>query len=143
MRVHPTVIASTRIARFCGGRKVRCHKTGVEKFACHNPVETSTAAPSRSMSVIACSQQLTTSSTLSRSGKIVIALSLLVLLVVAMSVVRRHRVPQALAITQVYERAPMGVAWMLWSCADPCAVVLGGAIVRRLRSAAKPLPSGA
>jgi hypothetical protein len=37
----------------------------------------------------------------------------------------------------------MGVAWMLWSCADPCAVVLGGAIVRMLRSRAKPLPSRA
>ncbi len=38
---------------------------------------------------------------------------------------------------------PMGVAWMLWSCGDPCAVVLGGAIVRMLRSGAKPLPSRA
>jgi hypothetical protein len=38
---------------------------------------------------------------------------------------------------------PMGVAWMLWSCAGPCAIVLGAAIVRMLRSAAKPLPSGA
>jgi hypothetical protein len=38
---------------------------------------------------------------------------------------------------------PMGVAWMLWSCAGPCAIVLGGAIVRMVRSAAKPLPSGA
>jgi hypothetical protein len=37
----------------------------------------------------------------------------------------------------------LGVAWMLWQCADPCAVVLGGAIVRMLRSAAKPLPSRA
>jgi hypothetical protein len=37
---------------------------------------------------------------------------------------------------------PMGVAWMLWSCAGPCAIVLGGAIVRMLRSAAKALPSG-
>lgn len=37
----------------------------------------------------------------------------------------------------------MGVAWMLSSCADPCAVVLGGAIVRMLRSAVKPLPSRA
>ena len=37
----------------------------------------------------------------------------------------------------------MGVAWMLWQCADPCAVVLGGAIVRMLRSAVKPLPAGA
>jgi hypothetical protein len=38
---------------------------------------------------------------------------------------------------------PLDVAWMLWSCADPCAVVLGGAIVRMLRSSAKPLPSRA
>jgi hypothetical protein len=37
----------------------------------------------------------------------------------------------------------MGVAWMLWSCADPCALVVGGAIVRMLRSAAKSLPSSA
>ena len=29
---------------------------------------------------------------------------------------------------------PVGMAWMLWSCADACAVVLGGAIVRTLRS---------
>jgi hypothetical protein len=38
---------------------------------------------------------------------------------------------------------PLDVAWVLWSCADPCAVVLGGAIVRMLRSSAKPLPSRA
>jgi hypothetical protein len=38
---------------------------------------------------------------------------------------------------------PMGFAWMLWSCAGPCAIVLGGATVRMLRSAAKPLPSAA
>jgi hypothetical protein len=38
---------------------------------------------------------------------------------------------------------PLDVAWMLWSCADPCAVVLGGAIVRMLRSSAKPRPSRA
>jgi hypothetical protein len=37
----------------------------------------------------------------------------------------------------------LGVAWMLWQCADPCALVLGGAIVRMLRSAAKPVPSRA
>jgi hypothetical protein len=37
----------------------------------------------------------------------------------------------------------MGVAWMLWSSADPCAVVVGGAIVRMLRSGAKSLPSRA
>lgn len=33
---------------------------------------------------------------------------------------------------------PMDVAWMLWQCADPCAIVLGGAIVRMLRSAVNP-----
>jgi hypothetical protein len=38
---------------------------------------------------------------------------------------------------------PPDLAWMLWSCADPCAVVLGGAIVRMLRPSAKPLPSRA
>jgi hypothetical protein len=37
----------------------------------------------------------------------------------------------------------LGVAWMLWQCADPCAVVLGGAIVRMLRSGAKLRASGA
>lgn len=38
---------------------------------------------------------------------------------------------------------PVNAAWVLWSFAGPCAVVLGGAIVRMVRSAAKPLPSGA
>jgi hypothetical protein len=37
MWVDPTVTASTRIARFCLGRKVRCHNEGVEKFALMNP----------------------------------------------------------------------------------------------------------
>ena len=40
-------------------------------------------------------------------------------------------------------RRPVDAAWVLWSFAGPCAIVLGGAIVRMLRSAAKPLPSGA
>ena len=35
------------------------------------------------------------------------------------------------------------VAWILWSCADPLAIVVGGAIVRTRRSAAKALPSAA
>jgi hypothetical protein len=34
----------------------------------------------------------------------------------------------------------IGVASMLWSCVDPCAIVLGGTIVRMLRSAANPPP---
>lgn len=34
-------------------------------------------------------------------------------------------------------------AWMLSSCADPFAIVVGGAIVRTRRSVAKPLPSRA
>jgi hypothetical protein len=38
---------------------------------------------------------------------------------------------------------PIGAAWMLWSFTDPFAIVLGGAIVRTRRSAAKPLPSSA
>jgi hypothetical protein len=36
---------------------------------------------------------------------------------------------------------PMDVAWMLWSCADPLAIVVGGAIVRWRRSAAATQPS--
>ena len=35
----------------------------------------------------------------------------------------------------------MDVAWMLWLCTDPVAIVIGGAIVRRQRSAATTLPS--
>jgi hypothetical protein len=35
----------------------------------------------------------------------------------------------------------MDVGWMLWSCADPFAIVVGGAIVRTRRSAATTLPS--
>ena len=49
----------------------------------------------------------------------------------------------AAASVWVATHGVMGVAGMLWSYADPCAVVLGGAIVRMLRSAAKPLPSRA
>ena len=45
------------------------------------------------------------------------------------------------ALEWVATHRPMDVAWMLWSCADPFAIVVGGAIVRTRRSAAKPLPS--
>jgi hypothetical protein len=47
------------------------------------------------------------------------------------------------ALPWVVIHGPMAVAWMLWSCAGQCAIVLGGGIVRMLRSAAKPLPLGA
>jgi hypothetical protein len=33
--------------------------------------------------------------------------------------------------------------WMLWQCADPLAIIVGGTIVRMRRSAATPLPSDA
>jgi hypothetical protein len=38
---------------------------------------------------------------------------------------------------------PLGVRWMLWSCADSFAIVVGGAIVRTSRSVSATLPSGA
>ncbi|MBZ5680899.1 MAG: hypothetical protein LAO24_12415 [Acidobacteriia bacterium] len=47
------------------------------------------------------------------------------------------------ALVWVATHGPMDFAWMLWSCADPFAIVIGGAIVRTRRSAAKPLPCGA
>jgi Fe2+ transport system protein B len=47
------------------------------------------------------------------------------------------------ALVWVATHGPMDVAWMLWSCADPFAIVIGGAIVRTRRSAATTLPSGA
>ena len=47
------------------------------------------------------------------------------------------------ALVWVAMHQPVDVAWVLWSCADPLAIVIGGAIVRTHRSAAKPLPSGA
>jgi hypothetical protein len=47
------------------------------------------------------------------------------------------------ALVWVATHGPMDVAWMLWSCADPFAIVVGGAIVRTRRSAATTLPSGA
>jgi hypothetical protein len=47
------------------------------------------------------------------------------------------------ALVWIGMHQPIDVAWILWSCADPLAIVLGGAIVRSHRSAAKTLPSGA
>jgi hypothetical protein len=47
------------------------------------------------------------------------------------------------AAVWVAAHRPMDVAWMLWSCADPAAIVVGGAIVRMRRSAAATLPSNA
>jgi hypothetical protein len=47
------------------------------------------------------------------------------------------------ALIWVATHRPLDVAWMLWLFADPFAIVVGGAIVRTRRSAAKPLPSGA
>ena len=37
---------------------------------------------------------------------------------------------------------PVDTAWMLWSLADPFAIVVGGVIVRTRRSAARILPAG-
>lgn len=37
----------------------------------------------------------------------------------------------------------VGIQWMLWSCAGPFAIVVGGVIVRMRRSAATTRPSGA
>ena len=47
------------------------------------------------------------------------------------------------AVVWVAAHRPMDVAWTLWSCADPVAIVVGGAIVRMRRSAAATLPSNA
>jgi hypothetical protein len=46
------------------------------------------------------------------------------------------------ALLWVVMHRPLDGAWMLWSCADPLAIVVGGAIVRTRRSAAERLPSG-
>jgi hypothetical protein len=46
------------------------------------------------------------------------------------------------ALVWVTLHRPMDVAWMLWSCADPFVIAIGGVIVRTHRSAAKTLPSG-
>jgi len=40
------------------------------------------------------------------------------------------------AVVWVGTHQAMDVAWILWSCADPLAIVVGGVIVRTLRSAA-------
>jgi hypothetical protein len=45
------------------------------------------------------------------------------------------------ALVWVATLGPRDVAWILWSCADPFAIVVGGAIVRMRRSAATTLPS--
>jgi hypothetical protein len=47
------------------------------------------------------------------------------------------------ALVWVAAHRPVDAAWALSSCAGPFAIVIGGGIVRMLRSAAKPLPSGA
>lgn len=47
------------------------------------------------------------------------------------------------AVVWVAAHRPIDVAWMLWACADPVAIVVGGAIVRMSRSAAATLPSSA
>ncbi len=47
------------------------------------------------------------------------------------------------AFVWVAAHGSMDVAWMLWSCADPFAIIVGGAIVRMRRSAATALSSGA
>jgi hypothetical protein len=39
------------------------------------------------------------------------------------------------ALVWVAMHQPVDVAWMLWLCADPIAIVVGGAIVRTRRSA--------
>jgi hypothetical protein len=46
------------------------------------------------------------------------------------------------AVLWVATHLPLDVAWMLWSLADPFAIVVGGAIVRTRRSAGRtrPLP---
>jgi len=46
------------------------------------------------------------------------------------------------AVGSVATHLPVDTAWMLWSLADPFAIVVGGVIVRTLRSAGKVLPSG-
>jgi hypothetical protein len=45
------------------------------------------------------------------------------------------------ALVWVATHRPMDVAWMLWSCADPFAIVVGGTIVRTSRSGATTLAS--
>jgi hypothetical protein len=47
------------------------------------------------------------------------------------------------ALLWVAGHGPMDIGWMLWSCARPFAIVVGGAVVRRRRSAATIPPSNA
>ena len=47
------------------------------------------------------------------------------------------------ALVRVATHQPVDAEWALWSLAGPFAIVISGTIVRILRSAAKPLPSGA
>ena len=49
----------------------------------------------------------------------------------------------AAVLVWVAAHRPFDAVGMLWSCVDPFAIVVGGAIVRTRRSAAKLLPSGA
>jgi hypothetical protein len=44
------------------------------------------------------------------------------------------------ALLWVATHLPLGVAWMLWSFADPFAIVVGGAIVQMRRSAVRTRP---
>ena len=45
------------------------------------------------------------------------------------------------AVVWVAMYRQMDVAWMVWSCADPVAIVVGGAIIRTQRSAVTPRAS--
>ena len=71
---------------------------------------------------------------LAAKGREMVATTTLALILCAMIVA---------ALVWISTHQPVDVAWMLWSCADPLAIVIGGAIVRTRRSAAKPLPLGA
>ena len=71
---------------------------------------------------------------LAAKGREMVATTTLALILCAMMVA---------ALVWISTHQPVDVAWMLWSCADPLAIVIGGAIVRTRRPAAKPLPLGA
>ncbi len=47
------------------------------------------------------------------------------------------------SLVWVATHQPVDIAWILWSFADPFAIVVSGAIVRTRRSTAKTVPSGA
>ena len=64
-------------------------------------------------------------------------------MVAAMTLALVHCALIGAALVWVAMRQPVDVAWILWSCFDPFAIVVGGAIVRTRRSAAKTVPSGA